>query len=94
VPGVDIEIPLATSEGSITLVGMKDASSSMAYDASRLYARNISNLVALMTVDGELEPDFTDDVVNGACLTRAGEVNHAATREALEAASSSQKGTN
>jgi H+-translocating NAD(P) transhydrogenase subunit alpha len=93
-PGHDVEIPLASGAGSITLVGMKDAASTMAYDASRLYARNVSNLLALMTVEGQVQPDYTDDVVNGACLTRDGEINHAPTREALDAASGSQKGTN
>ncbi|HEX3680161.1 MAG TPA: NAD(P) transhydrogenase subunit alpha [Galbitalea sp.] len=83
-PGEDIEITLSGG-GSITLVGMKDAPSTMAYDASRLYARNVSNLIALMTVDGRVIPDFTDEVVDGACLTRDGTINHAPTLAAIEA---------
>jgi H+-translocating NAD(P) transhydrogenase subunit alpha len=82
-PGADVDIPLAGG-GSVTLVGMKDAPSTMAYDASRLYARNVSNLIALMAVDGRVQPDFTDEVVDGACLTRGGTVNHAPTLAALE----------
>jgi NAD(P) transhydrogenase subunit alpha len=85
-PGEDVEIKLSGG-GSITLVGMKDAPSTMAYDASRLYARNVSNLIALMTVDGRVIPDFTDEVVNGACLTRDGTINHAPTLAAIEAES-------
>jgi NAD(P) transhydrogenase subunit alpha len=88
-PGADIDIKLAGG-GSITLVGMKDAPSTMAYDASRLYARNVSNLVALMTVDGRVVPDFTDEVVSGACLTRDGTIAHAQTREAVEAETGSK----
>jgi NAD(P) transhydrogenase subunit alpha len=83
-PGEDIEIKLSGG-GSITLVGMKDAPSTMAYDASRLYARNVSNLIALMTVDGRVIPDFEDEVVGGACLTRDGTINHAPTLAAIEA---------
>jgi NAD(P) transhydrogenase subunit alpha len=89
-PGEDVEITLAHG-GSITLVGMKDAPSTMAYDASRLYARNVSNLVALMTVDGRVIPDFTDEVVTGACLTRDGTINHAPTLAAVEAEIPSKK---
>jgi NAD(P) transhydrogenase subunit alpha len=89
-PGEDIEIRLAAG-GSVTLVGMKDAASTMAYDASRLYARNVSNLIALMTVEGQVQPDFTDEVVDGACLTRDGTVNHAPTLAALEAESAPKK---
>ena len=83
-PGADVEIPLAGG-GSVTLVGMKDAPSTRAYDPSRLYARNVSNLIALMAVDGRVQPDFTDEVVDGACLTRDGTVNHAPTLAAIEA---------
>jgi NAD(P) transhydrogenase subunit alpha len=89
-PGADVEIKLAAG-GSVTLVGMKDAASTMAYDASRLYARNVSNLIALMTVDGRVVPDFTDEVVSGACLTRDGTINHAPTLAAIEAETSVTK---
>jgi NAD(P) transhydrogenase subunit alpha len=92
-PGKDVEIRLAAG-GSVTLVGMKDAPSTMAYDASRLYARNVSNLIALMTVDGRVQPDFADEVVDGACLTRDGTVNHAPTLAALEAESAPKKAAN
>jgi NAD(P) transhydrogenase subunit alpha len=80
-PGEDV--PLDVEGGSITIVGMKDPASTMAVDASRLLAKNIANLVVLMTVDGEVEPDFTDEVVAGACLTTAGVVRHEPTAAAL-----------
>lgn len=83
-PGVDVAVTLPDSRGAVTLVGMKDAASTMPFDASRLYAKNVSNLIGLMTVDGKVVPDYTDDVVSGACLTRDGSVTHAPTLEALE----------
>ena len=85
VAGVDVEVALGDERGTITLVGMKDAASAMPYDASRLYAKNVANLIALMTVDGRVEPDFADEVVTGACLTHDGSVGHEPTREALDA---------
>jgi NAD(P) transhydrogenase subunit alpha len=69
----------------VTLVGLQDAASAMPSDASRLFAKNVSNLLALMTADGQVRPDFDDEVVAGACLTRAGSVQHAATASALAA---------
>ena len=84
VAGVDTAIPVAG--GAITLVGMKDAPSTMPYDASRLYAKNVSNFIALLTKDGVVDPDYTDEVVSGANLTRDGEIGHAPTAEALEPA--------
>jgi NAD(P) transhydrogenase subunit alpha len=77
--------------GHVTLVGMKDVPSTMAYDASRLYAKNISNLLALMTEKGKVSPDFEDEVVAGACLTHAGEIRHEPTREALAPAKKGAK---
>jgi NAD(P) transhydrogenase subunit alpha len=64
---------------------MKDAASTMAFDASRLYAKNVANLLELMTVEGRVQPDFADEVVAGACLTHDGEVMHEPTRESLAA---------
>jgi NAD(P) transhydrogenase subunit alpha len=49
---------------------MKDASSAMAVHASQLYARNVVNLLLLMTTDGEVVPDFDDEIVAAACVTR------------------------
>ena len=81
VPGEDVIVPVAG--GAITIVGMKDAASTMPFDASRLLGQNIANLVALMTVDGSLVPDFDDEVVAGACLTHDGVVRHEPTAAAI-----------
>lgn len=86
VAGSDVAVPTADGGGSVTIVGMKDAASTMPTDASRLYAKNVANLLALMTHDGSVEPDFGDVVVMDACLTHEGEVRHPATVEALAAA--------
>lgn len=86
VAGRDVLVPTGNGEGTVTIVGMKDAASTMPADASRLYAKNVANLLALMTADGAVEPDFTDEVIAGACLTHAGEVRHPPTAESLGAA--------
>jgi NAD(P) transhydrogenase subunit alpha len=51
--------------------------------ASFLYARNIANFLALVVTDGELAPDFEDEIVAGTCVVRAGTVVHGPTAEAL-----------
>jgi NAD(P) transhydrogenase subunit alpha len=83
VAGQDRQVPV--DGGTVTLVGLQDAASAMPSDASRLLAKNIANLLALMTEDGTIRPDFDDEVVAGACLTRGGSVRHAATAESMEA---------
>jgi NAD(P) transhydrogenase subunit alpha len=61
--------------------------SSMAEHASQLYARNVQELLALMTgEDGELSLDFDDEVIAGACITRGGEIVHEGARQVAGAA--------
>lgn len=84
VAGQDVQLPVVG--GFVTLVGLQDAASAMPSDASRLFARNVSNLLALMVKDGNVVPDFGDEVIAGACVTCGGTVRHAATSEALAAA--------
>jgi NAD(P) transhydrogenase subunit alpha len=79
--GEDLE--LRVNGGAVRLVGMKDAPSTMPVDASRLYAKNVANLLLLMTKDGAVTPDFDDEIVVGTCLTHAGEVRHGPTAQLL-----------
>ncbi|WP_314323990.1 Re/Si-specific NAD(P)(+) transhydrogenase subunit alpha [Paenarthrobacter ilicis] len=85
IPGQEISVPASGGFGSVTVVGLKDPASALAADASRLYAKNVANLLALMTRDGVVAPDFDDEVVSGTCLTHNGKVVHAPTAEALAA---------
>jgi H+-translocating NAD(P) transhydrogenase subunit alpha len=56
----------------------------MPADASRLYAKNVTNLLALMQKDGALVVDLEDEVLDGACVVHDGVVRHGPTRELLE----------
>jgi NAD(P) transhydrogenase subunit alpha len=69
--------------GGVAVIGLRNAPSSLAVHASALYARNVANLVTLMTKDGAFQPDWQDEIVAGCCLVRDGEVVHAAAQEAL-----------
>jgi NAD(P) transhydrogenase subunit alpha len=87
-PGEDVAVATADGKGEVVVVGLKDAASTMAADASRLYAKNVANFIALMTSDGEAVPDFADEVIAGACLTYDGDVRHEPTAEAVAALTS------
>ena len=67
----------------VTVVGLTNPPASMPTHASFLYARNIANFLGLLVKDGELAPDFEDEIVAGTCVVRAGTVVHAPTAEAL-----------
>lgn len=71
--------------GGVRIVGLADAASAMPVDASRLYAKNLTNLLALMVADdGSLSLDLGDEVLAGACVTHDGAVRHEPTRLLLE----------
>ena len=58
------------SEDGVTIVGLTNLPSTMAYDASRLYSRNVASLLQHLAPEGELRLDFEDEIIAGACVTR------------------------
>jgi len=58
----------------VTIVGTLNLPSTMPLHASQMYARNITNLLALIVSDGELRPDFNDEIVADACITHGGQI--------------------
>jgi NAD(P) transhydrogenase subunit alpha len=58
----------------VTIVGTLNLPSTMPLHASQMYARNITNLLALIIKDGKLELDFDDAIVADACITHQGRI--------------------
>jgi H+-translocating NAD(P) transhydrogenase subunit alpha len=60
--------------------------STLAEHASQLYASNIQALLGLMvSEEGQLQLDFDDEVIAGACITRGGEIVHEGAKAAAAA---------
>jgi NAD(P) transhydrogenase subunit alpha len=76
-PGKDID------HNGVVVCGLRNPPSAMPTHASFLYSRNVANFLALIVADGQLRPDFDDEIVAGSCVVRAGEVVHAPTAELL-----------
>lgn len=83
VPGEEVTI------GGARVWGAQNVPSQMPVAASRLYSANLVNLLALMVKDGEIDVDFEDEIIDGSCVTHAGEVRFAPAREALDGGSDS-----
>ena len=66
VPGEDVE------HRGVLVHGMQDAPSSMPVHASQLYARNVVNLLLLMTETGRSCRTSTTRSSPAACVTRPG----------------------
>ena len=56
--------------GGVTIVGITNLPSLMPTHASQLLSRNIAALATLLVRDGELDPDWDDEIVAGSCITR------------------------
>ncbi len=75
--------------GDTQVWGGQNVPAQLPEPASKLYAQNIVNLVTLMTRstdEGEMafNPDFDDEIVAGACVTRGGAILHEPTRALVE----------
>ncbi len=85
--------------GQAQVWGGSNVASQLPGPASKLYAQNLVNLIQLMTVpatpgdpddpgspgsEAAFAPDFDDEIVTGSCVTHAGRIHHAASREAIE----------
>jgi NAD(P) transhydrogenase subunit alpha len=60
----------------VTIAAPLNLPATMPEHASELYSKNITALLELLITDGKLAPDFDDEVVAAACVTRtSGEDN-------------------
>ena len=72
---------------SVKIVAPLNLPSTLAEHASALYAKNIQALLGLMLgEDGQLQLDFEDEVIAGACITRGGAIVHEGAKAAAGAA--------
>lgn len=73
----------------VSIIGNSNLAASMPADASKLYAKNVFNFLKLiLTKEGNLQLNFEDDIVRGACITHNGEVVHERLKSAKPATSS------
>ena len=56
----------------VTIASPLNLPATMPEHASELYSKNITALLDLLITDGALAPDFDDEVIAGACVTRKG----------------------
>lgn len=87
-PGEEI-----VTEGGVTVWGAQDVASSMPVHASQLYGMNVLAVLGLITVDGSLAMDPTDEIIEGCAVVLNGNVRNSAAREALGIAEHSDDST-
>jgi len=65
----------------VTIIGLYNLASSVPFNASQMYARNLTAFLLLMVKDGKLQIDTKDEIIRETLLTQGGEVVNARLRE-------------
>ncbi len=68
----------------VTIHGVLNLPSMMAPESSRLYARNVTSFLQVLTKDAILQIDLKDELVRGPLVVHNGEIMHEPTRNALK----------
>lgn len=72
-------------KNGVKIIGNSNYPSGMPVDASRMYGKNMLNFLKLIiTEKGELNLDFEDEVVKGACITHHNEIINARVKSIME----------
>jgi len=62
---------------SVKIIGNSNFASEMPSDASKMYGKNVINFMKLIIgKEGELKLNFTDDIVQGTCMTYNKEISN------------------
>jgi NAD(P) transhydrogenase subunit alpha len=68
----------------VTIIGAVNLPAAIPTDASLMYSKNVINLFKLLYPKADATPDFNDEIVQGACITRNGEIVNENVRTALQ----------
>jgi H+-translocating NAD(P) transhydrogenase subunit alpha len=73
----------AVSDNGVLIVGTLNLPSTVAADASSLYAKNVQTLLDYIIKDGAVALDMDDEIVAGTTIVKDGTIVHKATLDAL-----------
>ena len=68
----------------VAILGPINIPSSLAINASEMYARNLINLLSLMIKEGALNLDWNDEIIAGSVVTHEGIIKNETVKKLLE----------
>jgi len=68
----------------VMIYGPLNVPAMMPVHASEMYAKNLYNFLSLIIHEGEIRPDWDDEIVAASALTRDGVIRHELTRQRVE----------
>ncbi len=64
------------TEGNVTIVGIKDLSTTVPMHASLLYSKNIYNYFKVFLKEGKLNLDLVSEIMKSSCIVYNGEIKY------------------
>ena len=74
----------AFGHGMVMIYGPLNVPALLPVHASEMYAKNLLNFLSLLIHDGELKPDWDDEIIAACTLTHGGKIVHEPTRLLVE----------
>ncbi len=82
----ELTVPRLTADvKGVSIIGAVNLASALPVHASQMYAKNITNLFLNIFPKDSTTPNFDDEITQGSCITRNGEIVNTAVRNALQA---------
>jgi NAD(P) transhydrogenase subunit alpha len=70
--------------GPATIIGLINLPSTMPYQSSQLFSRNLVNFAALIVSSGELNINLDDEIIKGTLVTYNGEIVNPTVKQTVE----------
>jgi H+-translocating NAD(P) transhydrogenase subunit alpha len=68
----------------VTIIGNSNLQSTIPFDASKMFGKNIINFLKnMLSKEGKIELNFSDEIISGTCIAHAGEVRHKPTLDLI-----------
>ena len=71
--------------GGVKIIGNSNLPSTVPFDASKMFGKNVLNFLKLILNEGKINLNFEDDLVKGTCITHNKEIINQKLKESLTA---------
>jgi NAD(P) transhydrogenase subunit alpha len=71
------------NSGGVTIIGNSNLPSTVPFDSSKMFGKNVLNFLKLILKDGKIELNFEDDLVKETCITHNKEIVNQKLKESL-----------
>lgn len=75
---------IISTPGGVTIIGNSNLPSTVPFDASKMFGKNVLTFLKLILNDGKINLNFEDDLVKGTCITHNKEIVNEKLKEVVK----------